>query len=152
MSKPLFVHFDVTDELVKEAYNILEIARDSGEIKKGIYNTINAVEKRKGKLVIIAEDVEPPEVVYHLPILCEKKDIPYTYVPSKYTLGEKCGIDLPAAAACIIDLGNASEPYKSFLVKLKRVREERSIEHPKYMYQEQKQKSFIEKMRDHLPF
>ena len=128
MSKPFHVWFDAT-ELVNETYNIFDIARNTGEIKIGTIETTRALEKRKAKLIIIAEDTDPPEVVAHLPYFCEDIKVPYTYVPSKHLLGEKCGFDYLVAAVAITDLGKASDLYKSFLDKLEKVKKERKIEH-----------------------
>ena len=59
------------------------------------------------KLIIIAEDVEPPEVVAHLPILCEEQGAAYAFVPSKQELGKALGIEVTSAAAAILDSGDA---------------------------------------------
>jgi len=58
-------------------------------------------------LIVIAEDVEPPEVVAHLPILCEEQGAAYAFVPSKQELGKSLGIDITSAAAAILDAGDA---------------------------------------------
>jgi large subunit ribosomal protein L7Ae len=58
--------------------------------------------------VVIAEDVQPPEVVAHLPLLCEERKIPYMFVSSKEKIGSAIGIDVPAGAACIIKEGDAA--------------------------------------------
>ncbi|CAF0774398.1 unnamed protein product [Rotaria sordida] len=51
-------------------------------------NTVTAlVEKKKAQLVIIAHDVEPIELVLHLPTLCRKMGIPYCIVKGKARLG-----------------------------------------------------------------
>lgn len=49
---------------------------------------------RKGEtgIVIFAGDITPVEVMCHLPGVCEDKDIPYCYVPSKIDLGASLGI------------------------------------------------------------
>lgn len=127
MSKPFYVRFNVTEELADDAYNILDIARDTGKIEKGTNAVSKAVERKKAKLVIIPEDVEPPEIVAHLPLLCDEKNIPYTYVPSKRRLGEKCGLQTSAASASITRLGRASDLYKSFMTKLEELKEEQGV-------------------------
>ena len=108
MSKPFYVKFNVPKEVADAAYESLQIAAQTGFIRKGTNETTKAVERAQAKLVIIAEDVEPPEVVAHLPILCEERKIPYVFVPSKKRLGASAGIDVPAASACIINAGEAS--------------------------------------------
>jgi len=108
MSKPFYVRFEVPSELAEKAYEALKRARESGgRIKKGTNETTKAVERGLAKLVLIAEDVDPPEIVAHLPLLCEEKKVPYVYVPSKKRLGEAAGIEVAAASACIIDPGEA---------------------------------------------
>jgi ribosomal protein L7Ae-like RNA K-turn-binding protein len=43
-------------------------------------------------LCLIAGDIYPIDVISHLPILCEEKETPYIYVPSKHDLGECSGV------------------------------------------------------------
>eukprot|EP01112_Ceratiomyxa_fruticulosa_P024046 TRINITY_DN951_c0_g2_i2.p1 TRINITY_DN951_c0_g2~~TRINITY_DN951_c0_g2_i2.p1 ORF type:complete len:326 (+),score=64.88 TRINITY_DN951_c0_g2_i2:61-978(+) len=56
-------------------------------IKFGINNVTSLVEKKRARLVVIANDVDPIEVVVWLPALCRKMEIPYVIVKSKSTLG-----------------------------------------------------------------
>ena len=107
--KPFYVKFDVPSELAEKAYQALSTARETGKIKKGTNETTKAVERGLAKLVLIAEDVDPPEIVAHLPLLCEEKKIPYVYVPSKQQLGKAAGLEVAAASACIIEPGDARD-------------------------------------------
>jgi len=118
VSKPFYVRFQVPEELAKKSLQALEIARDTGKIKKGTNETTKTIERNEAKLVIIAEDVDPPEVVAHVPLLCEEKKIPYVYVPSKEQIGVAAGIDVPSATASIIDPGNASDLVKDIAKKV----------------------------------
>ena len=61
------------------------------------------------KLVVIAEDVQPPEVVAHLPLLCDEKKIPYVFVPSKDQIGPAIGIDVSTAAAAVLEAGEGQQ-------------------------------------------
>lgn len=108
MSKPPYVRFEVPPEVAEKVYQAVELARKSGKIKKGTNETTKAVERGMAKLVVIAEDVDPPEVVIHLPLLCEEKHVPYLYVPSKKRLGEAAGIQVAAASVAIIEPGEAT--------------------------------------------
>jgi len=56
-------------------------------IRSGMNTVTTLVEKKKAQLVIIAHDVEPIELVLHLPILCRKMGIPYCIVKGKARLG-----------------------------------------------------------------
>jgi len=118
MSKPFYVKFEVPKEVADAAYEALQIARDTGKIRKGTNETTKAVERGLAKLVLIAEDVEPPEIVAHLPLLCEEKKIPYIYVPEKSKLGRSAGIDIGAASACIVELGESAELVKEIISRI----------------------------------
>jgi len=107
--KPFYVRFEVPNELAEQAYEAISKARETGKIKKGTNETTKAVERGLAKLVLIAEDVDPPEIVAHLPLLCEEKGVPYIYVPSKERLGKVSGIEVAAASATIIDPGDAKD-------------------------------------------
>ena len=61
---------------------------------------------------MIAEDVEPPQVVAHLPILCEERKIPYLYVPSKLELGKSAGLDVGSAAISVVEPGDGAQSLK----------------------------------------
>lgn len=107
MSRPYYVKFETPKDLVNAIYEAVRVAKQSGKVKKGTNETTKAIERGASKLVVIAEDVEPPEVVAHLPILCEERNSAYVFVPSKQQLGQALGIDVPSAAASIMDAGEA---------------------------------------------
>jgi len=107
MSKPYYVKFEAPKDLVNAVYEAVRVANQSGKVRKGTNETTKVVERGLSKLVIIAEDVEPPEVVAHLPILCEERNSPFIFVPSKQQLGVSLGIDVGSAAATIVDAGEA---------------------------------------------
>lgn len=121
--KAYFVKFETPKELSDAAYEALRQARQTGKIKKGTNETTKAIERGVAKLVLIAEDVEPPEVVAHLPILCDERKVPYIYVPSRAQMGPALGIDVGAASACIVEFGEGAslgEQIISAITKLKK--------------------------------
>ncbi len=122
MSKPSYVRFEVPPELSEKVYEAVRIARETGKIKKGTNETTKAVERGLAKLVIIAEDVDPPEVVMHLPLLCEERKIPYVYVPSKDRLGQAAGIEVKAASAAILEVGQAKELVDEIIAKVNEIK------------------------------
>ena len=122
MSKPFYVKYEVPKEIVDAAYEALTIASKSGSVRKGTNEATKAVERSIAKLVIIAEDVDPPEVVAHLPILCDERKIPYVFVPNKENLGKAIGIDVPCAAACIIKEGEASGLIREIITRLDQIK------------------------------
>ncbi len=120
--KPFYVRFAVPPEIAEKAYEILSIARQTGKIKKGTNETTKAIERGLAKLVLIAEDVDPPEIVAHLPLLCEERGVPYVYVPSKERLGKAAGIETQAASACVIDPGQAAQDLEQLIEKINEIR------------------------------
>lgn len=118
LSKP-HVKFTAPKELQDIAYEIVEVARDTGKVRKGTNETTKAVERVVAKFVAIAEDVDPPEIIFHLPIMCEEKNIPYIFVASKNKLGSALGIDVPSASAAIIEAGEAQRLIDDLAKKLK---------------------------------
>jgi large subunit ribosomal protein L7Ae len=113
-----YVRFDVPEDLQNESLALLEKARETGKVKKGTNETTKAIERGLAKLVYIAMDVDPPEIVAHIPLLCEEKNIPYIYVKSKADLGKAVGLTVNCASACIIDEGEAKSELKSIVEKL----------------------------------
>src|SRR4030066_2349613 len=122
MSKPFYVKIEVPKEIVDAAYEALSIASKSGGVRKGTNEATKAFERSIAKLVVIAEDVDPPEVIAHLPLLCEERKIPYVFVPNKEKLGNAVGIDVPAASACIIKEGEAAGLIKEIITRIEQVK------------------------------
>ena len=101
----VFVKFETPKELSDKAYNLAEMARDGGKIKKGTNEVTKAVERGEAAVVIMAVDVEPPEILAHMPALCEERGVPYVYVPAKVELGNAIGLEKPTASIAIVDVG-----------------------------------------------
>lgn len=108
MASP-YVKIQVSKELADQAYQAVEKARESGKLKRGVNEATKAVERATAKLIVIAEDVTPPEIVAYLPILCDEKKIPYIFVPTKKELGKASGIEVGTTAIAITDEGNSKE-------------------------------------------
>jgi large subunit ribosomal protein L7Ae len=122
MPKPSFVEWEPTEELQKKALEALEIAKDTGRIKKGINEATKSIERGIARLVVVAEDVEPQEVIMYLPGLCDDKKAPYIFVKSKADLGNAVGIERPTAAVAIIVEGKAKELVDDLVEKINGLR------------------------------
>ena len=57
-------------------------------LKFGLNHVTKLIEEKKAKLVVIASNVDPIELVVWLPTLCRKLDIPYCFVHGKARLGQ----------------------------------------------------------------
>jgi large subunit ribosomal protein L7Ae len=115
MPTQFYVKFQTPKELAEKAIQAVQVAKDSGKIRKGTNESTKAIERGVAKLVLIAEDVEPPQVVAHLPVLCEERKIPYLFVPTKLELGRSAGIEVGSAAISIVEPGEATETLKEIV-------------------------------------
>jgi large subunit ribosomal protein L7Ae len=122
MAKAMYVKFDVPKELADKAYEALEIARDTGKISKGTNEVTKTMERGDAVLVLIAEDIDPPEIAAHMPVLAEEKEIPYVYIPTKDELGEAAGLNVGTASASITDAGEAEELIKDVAEKVEELK------------------------------
>ncbi|MFN4046481.1 MAG: 50S ribosomal protein L7Ae [Acidilobaceae archaeon] len=129
MSKAIHVRFQVPEELAAKVYEAVAKARasENGKIRKGVNETTKSVERGLAKLVVIAVDVDPPEIVMHLPYLCDEKKIPYVYVPSKRKLGEAAGIEVQASSVAIIEPGEAESLVREIIEKVKELRAKHGV-------------------------
>jgi len=113
-----FNKYKVSKELEEMAIEVLEIARHSGKIKKGINEVTKSIERGQAQLVYIADNVEPPQIVMHLPPLCKEKNVPFLVVGSKENLGKYAGIQVAASSVAIIDPGDGKKLLKDLIEKL----------------------------------
>ncbi len=90
-------------------YTIIEKARKTGKIDKGVNEVTKAVERGTAKAVFAAADVSPKEIIAHLPILCKEKKILYVEVDSKQKLGISAGITVGTAAVAVTTVGDAEK-------------------------------------------
>jgi len=94
-------------------YEVIEKARKSGKIEKGTNEVTKAVERGTAKLVAVASDVEPKEIVQHIPILCKEKNIFYFEADNKQKLGIAAGINVGCSSVAIIEPGDAEKDMES---------------------------------------
>lgn len=113
-----YVKFETPKDVQGKALEAITVAADTGRIRKGANESTKAIESGVAALVVIAEDVDPEEVVMHLPMICSEKNVPYCYVPTKKELGTSAGLPVTCAAIAIEKPGNAAELVKSIVEKL----------------------------------
>ena len=115
---PVYVDYDTPADLQERAVEALEVARDTGTVKKGTNETTKAVERGNAVLIYVAEDVQPEEIVRHLPELAEEKGIPYVFVAEQDDLGHAAGLEVGSAAAAVVDAGDAEEDIEDIAGKV----------------------------------
>ncbi|MDP3027511.1 MAG: ribosomal L7Ae/L30e/S12e/Gadd45 family protein [Nanoarchaeota archaeon] len=88
-------------------YDIIEKARKTGKIEKGTNEVTKAIERATAKFIVYAADVEPKEIVQHLPVLCKEKNIPCEEADSKQKLGVAAGLNVACSSVAVINSGDA---------------------------------------------
>uniref|UniRef100_A0A182QKW2 Ribonuclease H2 subunit B n=1 Tax=Anopheles farauti TaxID=69004 RepID=A0A182QKW2_9DIPT len=117
-----------TDEVNPKAYPLAEQALTS-KIMTLIQQAVNYKQLRRGaneatktlnrglsEFIVMAADAEPIEIILHLPLLCEDKNVPYVFVRSKQALGRACGVSRPIVA-CSVTIDEGSQ-LKSQIVTI----------------------------------
>jgi large subunit ribosomal protein L7Ae len=90
-------------------YDVVEKAKKSGKVDKGVNETTKAIERGTAKLVVFAKDVNPKEIVQHIPILCKEKGIKFVEADSRQKLGVAIGIGVACSAIAVTDAGDAAK-------------------------------------------
>ncbi|MBD3263115.1 50S ribosomal protein L7ae, partial [Candidatus Woesearchaeota archaeon] len=121
---------EVPKKLVEKIYKLVEDVRASGKIKKGTNEATKSVERAEARLVIVASDVNPPEIIAHLPMLCEEKKIPYVQVPAKTNLGAAAGLPVGTSAVAIVQPGEAAKKLNMIIKQINALTKKTSKEKP----------------------
>jgi len=96
-----------------DIYQIIEKARRTGKVEKGTNEVTKAIERGTAKFVAYAADVEPKEIIQHIPIICKEKKIPCKEVDSKQKLGFAVGISVSASSVAVIESGESEKDISS---------------------------------------
>jgi large subunit ribosomal protein L7Ae len=107
MARPIYVRFETPAELADKVLQLVQIASETGKLRIGTNEVTKSSERAEAKLVVMAEDVDPVEILVHVPMLCEEKRIPYVYVPKKQRLGQSAGLSKSAASVAVVEAGDA---------------------------------------------
>ncbi len=81
--------------------NLVQQAVNYKQMRKGANEATKTLNRGQSEFVVMAADAEPLEILLHIPLLCEDKNVPYVFVRSKQALGRACGVSRPVIAASI---------------------------------------------------
>ncbi|KAH3994018.1 hypothetical protein HBI13_232400 [Parastagonospora nodorum] len=73
--------------LAEQLLDLIQQATYYHQFSKGANEATRTLNRGTSKLIIIASDAEPLAFTLHLSLLCEDKNAPFVYVPSKMALG-----------------------------------------------------------------
>ncbi len=77
----------LTGKAHSKVLKMLKKAHDAKAVKRGVPEVTKLVRKGQKGMVVLAADIFPVELISHLPLLCEEKDVMYCYVKSRAELG-----------------------------------------------------------------
>lgn len=110
----------MAEDMQDRVLEAIEHARKSGKIKKGTNEVTKAIERGNAKLVAVAKDVNPPEIVMHIPALCKEKGIVCIEVSSREELGAAAGISVPTVSVAVVQEGDAKAIIKGIVEELQK--------------------------------
>ena len=110
-------HSQADAQMTITIMDIVQQAANYKQLKKGANEATKTLNRGIAEFVVMAADTEPLEILLHLPLLAEDKNVPYVFVPSKQALGRACGVSRPVIAASVI--ANEGSQLKHQIQQLK---------------------------------
>ncbi len=89
------------DNLTVAILDLVQQANNYKELKRGANEATKTLNRGTSQLIVMAANAEPLEILLHLPLLCEDKNVPYVFVKDKHALGRACGISRPVVSVSI---------------------------------------------------
>jgi len=90
-----------TPQLAKSLLELVQQAANYKQLRRGANEATKTLNRGQAQIIIMAADTEPIEILMHLPLLCEDKNVPYVFVPNKLSLGRACGVTRPVICCSI---------------------------------------------------
>ncbi|XP_026994832.1 NHP2-like protein 1 [Tachysurus fulvidraco] len=87
--------------LTKTILDLVQQASNYKQLRKGANEATKTLNRGISEFIVMAADAEPLEIILHLPLLCEDKNVPYVFVRSKQALGRACGVSRPVIATSV---------------------------------------------------
>lgn len=104
-------------QLTQTILEIVQQATNYKQLKKGANEATKTLNRGVSEVIVMAADTEPIEILLHLPLLAEDKNVPYVFVASKAALGRACGVSRPVIAASVTS--NEGSQLKNQVQQLK---------------------------------
>mmetsp|Transcript_30951 Transcript_30951/g.86450 ORF Transcript_30951/g.86450 Transcript_30951/m.86450 type:complete len:141 (+) Transcript_30951:179-601(+) len=89
-------------KLHKKLFKVVKKAAAAKMLRRGVKEVVKALRKGEKGLCIIAGDISPIDVISHLAVFCEEKDVPYVYVTSKAELGAASSTKRPTSCLLVV--------------------------------------------------
>tara|TARA_A200000159_G_scaffold137334_1_gene137454 strand:+ start:207 stop:596 length:390 start_codon:yes stop_codon:yes gene_type:complete len=112
---PMSVHiaFETPKDIQEQVYELVKaIGKDGrGKIKKGANEVTKAAERGVATMIVMAENVNPSELLAHIPMICKEKGIPFIYVEDQGYLADSAGMTAGTrtAAVAVLEVGKEAQ-------------------------------------------
>jgi large subunit ribosomal protein L7Ae len=96
------IAFETPKDVQDSVYELVKlVGNGNGRLKKGSNEVTKAAERGTAKMVVMAENVNPAELLAHIPLICKEKKIPFIYVEDQAYLAEAAGMNSGGKTAAI---------------------------------------------------
>ena len=115
----MHVRYETPEDVSNKIYELVQ-ACNGGRIKRGSNEVTKVALRKTAAFVVLAEDVNPPELVNHIPLICDDNSIPFGYVPSQEFLAKEAGMEtgVKAASLAIMDVPKAAQEMLDEVLEL----------------------------------
>ncbi|MBN17587.1 MAG: 50S ribosomal protein L7ae [Euryarchaeota archaeon] len=106
------VAFETPKDVQDSVYELVKVINNgNGRLKKGSNEVTKAAERGTAQMIVMAENVNPSELLAHIPLICKEKSIPFIYVEDQAYLAEAAGMSTGAktAAIALMEVGKGAE-------------------------------------------
>ena len=109
------MHLLASRRLTGKLYKCIKKAIKQKQIQHGVKEVQKFIDKGKKGIMVLAGDTLPVEVYCHLPVMCEDRNLPYIYIPSKTNLGAAAGSKRPTCVIMVKSHKDYQEAYDECL-------------------------------------
>jgi len=88
-------------KLLKKLHRTIKKASKARQVKRGVKEVVKGIRKGEKGLLVLAGDINPIDIISHLPVLSEEAHIPYVFVPSKEELGQASSTKRPTSCVMV---------------------------------------------------
>merc|ERR1711911_351574 len=112
----------MASKLTKKVYKLLKkAAPQKGFVRNGLKDVQRRIRLGEKGLVVFAGDVTPVDIMCHMPAVCEEKNIPYVYTPSRIELGRALGLKRTSLMVLVRPHGDYKDLYEELEEELKQI-------------------------------
>jgi|TARA_B100000586_G_scaffold251642_1_gene210973 ribosomal protein L7Ae-like RNA K-turn-binding protein len=97
------ISFETPQDVQERVYEMVKVlgSQGKGKLKKGANEVTKSAERGTAQMIVMAENVNPGELLAHIPMICKEKGIPYIYVEDQSFLAEAAGMSTGTRTATI---------------------------------------------------